>query len=138
MFGRIFIDGSVEWLGFPDFHRNDGPAWTANLLDTYPSWGYGGSTTNTNWGSQSGGASGRASIPWNCPTCVLTVYHCMISENARAAARRVCDNLLQGNPLARMRSPYTRRNPICNQQVNWQDDDWNGLVDKQIVDNFRW
>ena len=38
IFGRISINGSVEWLSVPEFHRTDGPAWTANLLDTCSSW----------------------------------------------------------------------------------------------------
>ena len=46
IFGRIYINGSVEWLGVPDFYRSDGPAWTANILDPHSSWGDVGTTTN--------------------------------------------------------------------------------------------
>ena len=86
MFGRISINGSVELLGVPDFHRIDGPALTANILDPCPSWGDGGSDTNLKWWSQSGGAYGIVSVPWNRPFCVLPVYHCSILENTRAAS----------------------------------------------------
>ena len=39
MFGRIYINGSVEWLGVPDFLRNDELTWTLNLLDPYANRG---------------------------------------------------------------------------------------------------
>ena len=39
MFGRNYINGSVEWLGVPDFLRNYGPHWTLNLLAPYANWG---------------------------------------------------------------------------------------------------
>ena len=55
MLGRISINGSVEWLGVPDFYRTNGPAWTDNILNPRPSWGEGVSTTNPNWDIQSGG-----------------------------------------------------------------------------------
>ena len=94
MFGRISINGSVEWLGVPDFHKTNVQACTANLLAPYPNWGDGGSATNLNWCSQYRGASGSFFVPWNHPVRVLPVYHYRISENMRAAAHRVCDDLL--------------------------------------------
>ena len=130
MFGRISINGSVEWLAVPDFRRTYGPTWTANILATRTSWEDNGSTTNTNWVSQSGGDYGSVSVPWNCIVCVLPVYHHRVSENTRAAARHVHDNLLRGNRLARMQNISTCRNPIQNRQVNRKDDDWDGLVDQ--------
>ena len=48
IFGRISINGSVEWLGAPEFHRTDGPAWTANILATRSICKNGGTTTNQN------------------------------------------------------------------------------------------
>ena len=42
--GRISINGSVEWLGVPDFHRTDGPV----VVALRSSWGDGGTTTNQN------------------------------------------------------------------------------------------
>ena len=55
MFVRNSMNGTVEWLGVPEFLRNDGPPWTLNLLDPYENWEDIGSITNPNWGSQSGG-----------------------------------------------------------------------------------
>ena len=49
IFGRISINGSVEYLGVPDFQRTGGPDWTANLLAPRYSWVDGGTTTNQNW-----------------------------------------------------------------------------------------
>ena len=74
MFGRNSINGSEDWLGVPDFHRIDGPAWTDNILALRPSWGDGGHITNPNWVSQYGGGSGNVSVPWNPPVRVLPVY----------------------------------------------------------------
>ena len=48
MFGRISINGSVEWLGVTDFQRTYGPSSTSNLLAPRHSWVDGGSTTNSN------------------------------------------------------------------------------------------
>ena len=89
MFGRIYNDGSLEWLGVLDFHRTDGPAWTANILDPCPSWVDGGSTTNPNWGSQYGGASGSVYAPWNNPVHVLPFYHRRIFKNTHALLHAV-------------------------------------------------
>ena len=55
MFGRNYINGSVKWIGVPDFLKNDGPPWTLNLLAPYDSWGVRGSSTSPNLGSGSGG-----------------------------------------------------------------------------------
>ena len=102
MFGKNSINGSVEWLGVPDFLRTDGPAWTANILAPHPSWLGVGSRTNPNLGSKSKGSSGGVSVPWNFPVRVLPVYHRRILENTRAAARCVFDDLLKANCLTRM------------------------------------
>ena len=94
MFGRNYINGSVEWLGVPELLRNDGLPWTANILAPYASWGDRGSRTNTNWGSQYGGGSDSVSVPWNCPLCIHPVYQRRIFENKRSAARRVHGDIL--------------------------------------------
>ena len=60
IFGRISINGNVEYLGIPDFHRTVDPAWTAYILSPRSSWGEGDTTTNKNWGSQLGGGF------WKC------------------------------------------------------------------------
>ena len=74
-FVRNPINGIVEWLGVPDFLRTDATACTANFLAPHPSWWCRGSSTNRNWGSQSGGDSDIVSIPWNRYICFLPVYH---------------------------------------------------------------
>ena len=60
--GIITINGSVEWLGIPDFHRTGGPFWSDNLLAPGPSWGDGGTTTNQNWGSKPRGPYGSVAV----------------------------------------------------------------------------
>ena len=67
MFGRNYINGSVEWLGIPNFLRNDGPPWTLNLLAPYTNWGDREDSTSTNWGSGSEEHSNSVSILWNRP-----------------------------------------------------------------------
>ena len=63
MFDRYSINGSVVWLGVPDFHRNYENNCTANILAPCPSWGYRGYITNPNWGCKSEEASGNVSVP---------------------------------------------------------------------------
>ena len=75
MFGRNYINGSVEWLGIPNFLRNDGPLWNLNLLAPYANWGYKGSSTILNLVSGYGGYSYGVSINCNCPDRVLPIYH---------------------------------------------------------------
>ena len=36
--GQISINGSVEYLGIPEFHRTGVTMWVYNLLDLHPSW----------------------------------------------------------------------------------------------------
>ena len=50
MFGRNFINGSMEWIGVPDFLRTDGPTWNSNLLAPHHKWLDSGSTTNSDLG----------------------------------------------------------------------------------------
>ena len=65
MFGRNYINGTVEWLGIPNFPRNDGPPWTLNFLAPYANWGDRGSSTSPNWSSGSGEHSDSVFILWN-------------------------------------------------------------------------
>ena len=81
MFGRNYINGSVEWIGFPNLLRNDGPPWNLNILAPYAKLGDIDSSTSTHWGSGSEGNCDSVSISWNRPTCVLPVYHRRIFEN---------------------------------------------------------
>ena len=90
--GRILINGSVEWLGVPDFHRTGGTFWDHNLLDLCSSWGYSDTTTNQNWGSQPGGPYGSDSVLWSCPVRVMPAYVRRSTENTRATARHIHEN----------------------------------------------
>ena len=63
MFVRNYINGSVEWLGVPNFLRNDDPPCTLNLLAPYANWGGRGSSTIPSWSSVSGGALQWCSYP---------------------------------------------------------------------------
>ena len=112
----------VEWIGVPNFPRNDGTPWTPNLLDPYANRGDRGSSTSTNLVSGSGGYSDSVYINWNRPNRVLPIYHQMIFENTPSAARRARDDLLMENRMYRMQSNSTCRNPICGHWVNWRDD----------------
>ena len=107
MFGRNFINGSVKWLGVPDFQMNDGPPWTLNILAPYANWWDRGSSTSPNWGSGSGGNSEGVSMPWNWPACVLPNYHQMIFENTRSVACCARDDLLMEKCTYRMQNPST-------------------------------
>ena len=62
MFVRNSINGSVKWLGVPNFLRNYGPPWALNLLAPYSNWGKKGSITSLNLGSGSRGYSDSVSI----------------------------------------------------------------------------
>ena len=131
MFGINSINGSVQWLGVPDFLRTNGPVWTANLLAPHPSWVDKGSRTNLSWVSQSGGHSDSFFIPWDRPVRVLPVYHRRIFENLCAAARCVCDDLLRDNCLTLMQSLTTCRNPICNPWGR-RDEDWDNIWNESV------
>ena len=122
IFGRNYINGSVEWIGVPDLPRNDGPPWTLNILATYDNLGDRGSSTSPNWGSGSGGNSDSVYILQNWPARVLPVYHQRIFENTRSAARCACDDLLMENRTYRMKNPSTFCNPIRGRLVIRRDD----------------
>ena len=51
MFGLNSINGGIQWLGVPAPLRTDGTSWNDNILAPIPTWGNGGTTTNSNWGS---------------------------------------------------------------------------------------
>ena len=124
MFGINSINRSLEWIGVPDFLRNDGPPCNLNLLAPYANWRYIGSSTNPNWGSVSGGDYYGVSFPWNRPACVLPLYHRRIFEITCSSAHCARNNLLMENPTYLMQSPSNCHNPICGHLVNQQDDGW--------------
>ena len=63
MFGRNSINGSVKWIGVPNFLRNDGPPWTLNILAPDANLGERGYSTNQNRGSGSGGELRQCCYP---------------------------------------------------------------------------
>ena len=130
MFGRNYMNGNVKWLSVTDFLSNDGPTWTLNFMAPYDIGRDRGSITNPNWVNKSWGDPGSVSIPWNCPVLVFLVYRHMILEYTRATARRVRDDILQGNHMVRTKSPSTCHNPIQNWRVNWRDYYRDGPVDQ--------
>ena len=119
MFGRNYINGSVKWIGVPNFLRNDWPPWTLNLLEFYANGGGRGSSNSPNLGSGSGGYSDGVYIPWNQPARVLLAYHCIIFENTRRSAHHACNDLLMENHTYRMQSPSTFATPSA---VIWLTD----------------
>ena len=91
---QISINGSVEYLGIPDFHRTGGKFWAANLLAPRSCCVDGGTSTNYNLVIKSGVPYGSVSDPWRgaVPTCPAYVFRS--PENARATARRIRDDNL--------------------------------------------
>ena len=122
MFRRKLIDGSVRWLGFPSFLRNDGLPWTLNILAPYADWVGRGSSTSQNLSSGSVVYSDSIFMNCNWPACVLTIYNQRIFSNARSAARHARNNLLMENRMYRMQISSTCHNPIRSRLVNWRDD----------------
>ena len=81
MFGRNYINGSVEWLSVPYLMRNDGPPWNLNIMAPYDDWGYRGSSTSPNLGGSSGRYSDIVSINWDRLALVPPIFHQRIFEN---------------------------------------------------------
>ena len=131
--GQFSINGSVEYLDIPDFHRTGGPFWADNLLAPCSGWEDGGTSTNQNWRVQPGVPYGSVAVPWSRTVPALPAYVPRIPENARAAAHRVRDNHLQIRRLACMCSPATSRNHIRNPRVDRRDDHWEGPVDQYFL-----
>ena len=127
---KISINGSVEYLGIPDFHRTGGLFWAGNLLAPRYSWGGSGTTTNQNWVIPPGIPYGIVSVPWRVTIPTRPAYTLRIMENALAAACHACDDHLQSRNMARIPSPSTIRNLLRNLRVNWRGYDWDGLVNQ--------
>ena len=122
MFDRKSINGSVRWIGVPNFQRNDGPTWTLNTMAPYTNWGDRGYSTSLNLVSDSGRYSNSISIKWNFTARVLPIYDRRIFENTRSAARCACGNLLTENRIYRMQIPYNCRKPTHGCLVNRRGD----------------
>ena len=87
--GQVSINGSVEYLGIPDFQRTGGPMWVDNLLDTFYNRGYSG-IPNQNWPLSQ---PRNVSVPWRGAVPAFPDYMPPWSpENVRSPARRVCDD----------------------------------------------
>ena len=127
MCGVNSINGSVQWLGVPDPLINDRPPWTDNILAPGPDWGTGGTDTNPNWGSQPVGPYVSVSVPCIGPIFSMPAYVVRIPENMRSAVRRICDDLLQENHMARMQSISTFRSILRNRLVNRRYFNWDDL-----------
>ena len=117
MFSSKSINGSVEWMGVPEFLRTNGPAGTANILSPCPSWVDRGSVTNLNWGSQYRGCSYNVSVPWNYPIRVLLVYTIWSLKTyplLHATSLTISFELIVRQAL---QSHSTCRNPIISQRI---------------------
>ena len=55
IYGRISINGSVEWLIVTCFGCDDGPPWTDNIVCPGLCWGDGSRVGAWAWGIQCGG-----------------------------------------------------------------------------------
>ena len=89
VYTQISINGSVEYLGIPNFHRTGRPFWGNNILDPCSNWGgttrgEGCTTTNLNWGSQP-----DVSVLWRHAVLACPTYLLRILVNPCAAAHRV-------------------------------------------------
>ena len=125
---QISINGSVEYLGIPDFHRAGGTFWADNLLSPHSSWVSGGNTTNQNWVIHTGGPYNNVSAAWRGAVLTRHDYVARNPENVRAAACHICDDSLQSRRRARMLSLSTSRNPVLNPRVNCRGSDQDGPI----------
>ena len=120
--GKKSINESFEWMGVPNFLRDDGPLWTANILAPYVNCGRGGTSTSHNLISGSGGYSSSVHINCNRPTRDLPIYHRRVFEKTCSAGRRARDNLPREHRTDCMQIPSTCQNPIHGCLVKRRDD----------------
>ena len=102
IFGQIFINVSVEWLGTPiPFYDTVGVPWVYNILipelrwedgDSYQVW-----SSETHYRPQ----FGEKIVPWRGTVPFRPNYLPSSSENVCARARRICGVRLRENRLAR-------------------------------------
>ena len=111
--GQIFINGNVEYLGIPDFHRTSGPMWADNLLAPYYIWGDGG-TTKQNWLVHPEGPYSNVAMAWGTTIPARTTYMPMSPDNLCAAACHVHDNFCR----ERRREIDFRGSRSCNPVAN--------------------
>ena len=128
---QIFINGSFKLFGIHNFHITSGPMFTENLLAPHDTTGLGdGGTPNHNWPVS---CPRNVSVLWRGAVPARPPYMHRSLENARAAARRVCDDWLHGRHHLRKRSPSKSRNPVQNPRIICRDDDREGPVDRYLL-----
>ena len=132
MFGVNSNNGSAQWLGVPSPLRKYGPPCIDNILAPSTTWGTGGTATNLNWGRQPGGTYVSVTVPWSGTVRAMTAYSRRVPENTRSAARRICDNLLQENCMARMQSLSNSCSILRDHLVNRRDCDWDDIWDEPV------
>ena len=86
MYGRKYINGSVEWLGVLCFGRDDELPWTENILCPNLRWGYGCNVENWAWGSQPGSHYVGVDVLWRGAIFARAAYLDGSPKNARATA----------------------------------------------------
>ena len=132
MFGVNSINVNVQWLGVLAPLRTNVTLWDNNILAPSPAWRTGGTDNNPNWVRQPGGHYYSVSVLWSGPVRAIPDYVHRSPENMRSAVCRVREDLLQDNHTARMQIISTSRSILRNFLVNWQDFDWDDLLDESV------
>ena len=133
MYGHKFINGSVECLRVPSFLRNDGPSWADNIFCTSLCWVVEGTYEIWALEVQPGGRYGSVDVLWRGAVPYRPSYLPWSTENVRATARRVHDDLLWEHRLACSQSLSDSRNILGDELVNWTDCALDDLWDKPIL-----
>ena len=131
--GQLCINGSIQFLGIPDFFRGSGLSFIEKLKSPTDSTGWGhGDTSNKNWGVMPGGAYINDTVSWGTNILAHPSYIYRSLVNPRNDVHRVRDDLLCHRRCERMRSPTTSRNPIANLSIHHCGDDREGPVTQYI------
>ena len=125
--GQLSINGSVQFLGIPNFFGNSGLLFIENLKSptVTPGWGH-SYTTTKNWLVIPVGPYRMWSVPWVSTVPSHLAYMPGSPENPRTAARRICDDFLRRRRCECMMSPITHRNLIVNPSIHCHGDDHEG------------
>ena len=131
--GKLYINGSIQFLGIPDFFGGNGLSFIKNLKSPTDSTGWGhGDTSNKNWGVMPGGAYINATVSWGTNILAHPAYIYRILVDPCTAACRVHDDLLCHRRCDRMRSPTTSLNPGVNLSIHRCDDNQESPVTQYI------
>ena len=120
---QISINNSVQFLGIPDFFRGSGLSFFPKLQapNDPTGWGNGG-TSNKNWGVIPGGPHINTSVAWGTTISDRPAYMPRSPFNPRAAARRICDELICCRHRGCMIRSSTSLNTIVNDWVHrWEN-----------------